>query len=376
MHQYFTANTADLTDLVMSSFISLHQLDPWLPPLPRLMGSPLLWGLVTMSMLHFPTWDWFLEFQNSSWSQQHFPLQPHEGMWRDSSSLHYNVNSITHTITIMLLIWVRGSFITTWHPTFEWSHLYCDFDSHLVSVELVSVHLFRQRHLQEGPGTRPHCPICHHQYEWYFHHLSNFPSIYVDFQSSLQSLVNSSPIFHLCIYLFVFPSLSSTLPTIPESVCSSIHQSVFPIVQPYRTRSCHPIIHPSAYLIYPSFIFSSECPPIQFIFLSSVHLVVHPSIILSIRNHPTIFSIQSLQWTFFHLSSFFCLSQYLCDPPWNPLSLEEGGEEILTKREEEERRIAEMGRPMLGEHVKLEVIIEESYEFKVGSVCHNNYYYY
>ncbi|XP_026215091.1 sodium/calcium exchanger 1-like isoform X8 [Anabas testudineus] len=41
-----------------------------------------------------------------------------------------------------------------------------------------------------------------------------------------------------------------------------------------------------------------------------------------------------------------------------------GGEEILTKREEEERRIAEMGRPMLGEHVKLEVIIEESYEFK------------
>uniref|UniRef100_A0A8D3E7Y1 Solute carrier family 8 member 1b n=1 Tax=Scophthalmus maximus TaxID=52904 RepID=A0A8D3E7Y1_SCOMX len=30
----------------------------------------------------------------------------------------------------------------------------------------------------------------------------------------------------------------------------------------------------------------------------------------------------------------------------------------------EERRIAEMGRPMLGDHVKLEVIIEESYEFK------------
>ncbi|XP_040891320.1 sodium/calcium exchanger 1-like isoform X2 [Toxotes jaculatrix] len=43
---------------------------------------------------------------------------------------------------------------------------------------------------------------------------------------------------------------------------------------------------------------------------------------------------------------------------------EEGVEEVLTKKEEEERRIAEMGRPMLGEHVKLEVIIEESYEFK------------
>uniref|UniRef100_A0A8D1R4X2 Sodium/calcium exchanger membrane region domain-containing protein n=1 Tax=Sus scrofa TaxID=9823 RepID=A0A8D1R4X2_PIG len=33
-------------------------------------------------------------------------------------------------------------------------------------------------------------------------------------------------------------------------------------------------------------------------------------------------------------------------------------------KEEEERRIAEMGRPILGEHTKLEVIIEESYEFK------------
>ncbi|XP_038570700.1 sodium/calcium exchanger 1a isoform X2 [Micropterus salmoides] len=43
---------------------------------------------------------------------------------------------------------------------------------------------------------------------------------------------------------------------------------------------------------------------------------------------------------------------------------EEGGEELLSKKEEEERRIAEMGRPMLGEHVKLEVVIEESYEFK------------
>uniref|UniRef100_A0A8C4HFJ7 Calx-beta domain-containing protein n=1 Tax=Dicentrarchus labrax TaxID=13489 RepID=A0A8C4HFJ7_DICLA len=43
---------------------------------------------------------------------------------------------------------------------------------------------------------------------------------------------------------------------------------------------------------------------------------------------------------------------------------DEGGEEVLTKKEEEERRIAEMGRPMLGEHIKLEVIIEESYEFK------------
>ncbi|XP_028452932.1 sodium/calcium exchanger 1a isoform X1 [Perca flavescens] len=43
---------------------------------------------------------------------------------------------------------------------------------------------------------------------------------------------------------------------------------------------------------------------------------------------------------------------------------EEESEAVLSKKEEEERRIAEMGRPMLGEHVKLEVVIEESYEFK------------
>ncbi|XP_065256567.1 sodium/calcium exchanger 1 isoform X14 [Emys orbicularis] len=40
------------------------------------------------------------------------------------------------------------------------------------------------------------------------------------------------------------------------------------------------------------------------------------------------------------------------------------GDKPLTSKEEEERRIAEMGRPVLGEHTKLEVIIEESYEFK------------
>ncbi|KAL8169536.1 UNVERIFIED_CONTAM: Sodium/calcium exchanger 3 [Gekko kuhli] len=32
--------------------------------------------------------------------------------------------------------------------------------------------------------------------------------------------------------------------------------------------------------------------------------------------------------------------------------------------EEEAKRIAEMGKPILGEHPKLEVVIEESYEFK------------
>lgn len=40
----------------------------------------------------------------------------------------------------------------------------------------------------------------------------------------------------------------------------------------------------------------------------------------------------------------------------------------MTSDEEEAKRIAEMGKPVLGEHSKLEVIIEESYEFKVWKV--------
>ncbi|XP_075718863.1 sodium/calcium exchanger 1 isoform X1 [Rhinoderma darwinii] len=43
---------------------------------------------------------------------------------------------------------------------------------------------------------------------------------------------------------------------------------------------------------------------------------------------------------------------------------ENDDKQTLTSKEEEERRIAEMGRPVLGEHTKLEIIIEESYEFK------------
>lgn len=50
-----------------------------------------------------------------------------------------------------------------------------------------------------------------------------------------------------------------------------------------------------------------------------------------------------------------------------PFTEEYDDKQPLTSKEEEERRIAEMGRPILGEHTKLEVIIEESYEFKVCS---------
>ncbi|XP_030626897.1 sodium/calcium exchanger 1a isoform X16 [Chanos chanos] len=61
----------------------------------------------------------------------------------------------------------------------------------------------------------------------------------------------------------------------------------------------------------------------------------------------------------------------LQEPEWRKrgwtggfVKTEEGEDETLTKKEEDERRVAEMGRPTLGEHVKLEVVIEESYEFK------------
>ena len=45
----------------------------------------------------------------------------------------------------------------------------------------------------------------------------------------------------------------------------------------------------------------------------------------------------------------------------------EGVEGQMSSEEEEARRIAEMGKPILGEHSRLEVVIEESYEFKVHS---------
>uniref|UniRef100_A0AAQ5Y2A1 Calx-beta domain-containing protein n=1 Tax=Amphiprion ocellaris TaxID=80972 RepID=A0AAQ5Y2A1_AMPOC len=41
-----------------------------------------------------------------------------------------------------------------------------------------------------------------------------------------------------------------------------------------------------------------------------------------------------------------------------------GTEGQMSSEEEEARRIAEMGKPILGEHSRLEVVIEESYEFK------------
>uniref|UniRef100_A0AAQ5YNW1 Calx-beta domain-containing protein n=1 Tax=Amphiprion ocellaris TaxID=80972 RepID=A0AAQ5YNW1_AMPOC len=43
---------------------------------------------------------------------------------------------------------------------------------------------------------------------------------------------------------------------------------------------------------------------------------------------------------------------------------QEGTEGQMSSEEEEARRIAEMGKPILGEHSRLEVVIEESYEFK------------
>ncbi|XP_054828574.1 sodium/calcium exchanger 3 isoform X6 [Eublepharis macularius] len=54
----------------------------------------------------------------------------------------------------------------------------------------------------------------------------------------------------------------------------------------------------------------------------------------------------------------------LGEPKWMERGISEVAERKLTMEEEEAKRIAEMGKPILGEHPKLEVIIEESYEFK------------
>ncbi|XP_068577664.1 sodium/calcium exchanger 3 isoform X2 [Cebidichthys violaceus] len=55
----------------------------------------------------------------------------------------------------------------------------------------------------------------------------------------------------------------------------------------------------------------------------------------------------------------------LAEPRMVDMSLQKDvADRKMTSDEEEARRIAEMGKPVLGEHSKLEVIIEESYEFK------------
>ncbi|XP_071396337.1 sodium/calcium exchanger 2-like isoform X13 [Centroberyx affinis] len=57
------------------------------------------------------------------------------------------------------------------------------------------------------------------------------------------------------------------------------------------------------------------------------------------------------------------------EPRWlkrgiSALLLNQAAEGQMSAEEEEARRIAEMGKPILGEHSRLEVVIEESYEFK------------
>ncbi|XP_064809207.1 sodium/calcium exchanger 3 isoform X10 [Oncorhynchus masou masou] len=54
----------------------------------------------------------------------------------------------------------------------------------------------------------------------------------------------------------------------------------------------------------------------------------------------------------------------LAEPRMVDMSLQKVAEGGFSSEEEEAKRIAEMGKPVLGEHSKLEVIIEESYEFK------------
>ncbi|XP_062274811.1 sodium/calcium exchanger 2b isoform X2 [Scomber scombrus] len=52
------------------------------------------------------------------------------------------------------------------------------------------------------------------------------------------------------------------------------------------------------------------------------------------------------------------------EPRWLKRGISDGMEGQMSTEEEEARRIAEMGKPILGEHSRLEVVIEESYEFK------------
>uniref|UniRef100_A0A4W6FZ72 Solute carrier family 8 member 2b n=1 Tax=Lates calcarifer TaxID=8187 RepID=A0A4W6FZ72_LATCA len=66
--------------------------------------------------------------------------------------------------------------------------------------------------------------------------------------------------------------------------------------------------------------------------------------------------------------NFFTLQSFFLQPFRFPAQpghcLLEGVEGQMSAEEEEARRIAEMGKPILGEHSRLEVVIEESYEFK------------
>ncbi|XP_062896802.1 sodium/calcium exchanger 1-like isoform X8 [Mobula hypostoma] len=56
----------------------------------------------------------------------------------------------------------------------------------------------------------------------------------------------------------------------------------------------------------------------------------------------------------------------LGEPVWIRRGMKGNTEDkkAISSKDEEERRIAEMGRPVLGENTKLEIVIEESYEFK------------
>ncbi|NXV56714.1 NAC2 protein, partial [Molothrus ater] len=51
-------------------------------------------------------------------------------------------------------------------------------------------------------------------------------------------------------------------------------------------------------------------------------------------------------------------------PRWLKRGISGDGERALSAEEEEARRIAEMGKPVLGDNRRLEVVIEESYDFK------------
>lgn len=75
------------------------------------------------------------------------------------------------------------------------------------------------------------------------------------------------------------------------------------------------------------------------------------------------------------MDSYKLTSAWLHQPYWQPIHLcgllgDSNENKPLVGAEEEE--VAKMGCPSLGEHTQVEVVIEESYEFKVSVFVYAN----
>lgn len=109
----------------------------------------------------------------------------------------------------------------------------------LVSVDSVCVHLFRQRHLQEGPGTRPPAALQRHQHHRYCH-----PSAHPPFSLQVHHLFihlsDSSVNLSICRLVFCCPFIPSVLLMDRWSIH---HPSIPPPIYLYVQLLLHPLIH-------------------------------------------------------------------------------------------------------------------------------------